>query len=60
MRDERYCAYITKGDEKNEYVYENEDVAFEKVREFIEQEGYQVHLYAYSDRERILPYILEE
>lgn len=57
--DKRYCAYITKGDERNEHVYDNEDVALEKANEFIEQ-GYQVHLYAYSDRERILPEILEE
>ena len=59
MNDCRYCAYITKGDEKNEYIYENEDVALEKASEFIKQ-GYQVYLYAYKDRELILPDILGE
>lgn len=59
MKDSRYCAYITKGDERNEYIYENEDVALEKASEFINQ-GYQVHFYAYSDKERIIPDILEE
>lgn len=59
MDDYRYCAYITKGDEKNEYIYENEDVASEKASEFLKQ-GYQVHFYAYRDRELILPDILEE